>query len=352
MKSKIEKITTGLLVFFLISLCISVLSKKNDYTEITENAYVSSMGVDYNLDSNTYTVYLYILNNFNLSIPDYGTAQSNKLGYVCKDTGISIPDALSKINKQSNIRLQYSHIRSVIIRDTFFNKKNLYLFYNQIRLSLDFYPTFSIYTTSDNLMDVYDVKNFSDTSAYYTILVNIDGLNKPKNTTFLNFANDLLMSTYTVPYPIIKVDKSTFFEDDKALTSLDISGYSFLTNDYLLSSFSFDNLRGLNHLNRLSKNVISFKEFDYLVNDYSYKQKLSNNKLIINISLRGAFVGVSVDYNEQKLINKLKSYVKNDMIELKTTMDNYNIDVFNIDYLTRVKNSFLKTEIEVIVNII
>lgn len=352
MKNKVEKIVTALLVFVLVSLTVGVLSQKNDYTEITENSYVSSMGIEYNLDDNTYTVYLYILNNLNMSITDYGTSEANKLGYICKDTGISIHDAIAKINKQSNIRLQYSHIRSVIIKDTFFNKKNTHILYNQIRLGLDIYPTFSIYTTSNDLMEVYDVKNFSDTSAYYTILVNIDGLNKPKNATYLNFANDVLLPNYTVPYPIIKVNHDNFHENDNSLTSLDISGYSFLNDDFILSSFSFDNLRGLNHLNRLSKNILSFKEFDYLVNEYSFHKKLEKGVLQISIFLRGAFVGINGDYTDKELIELLKDYIKSDMNELKETMDNYNIDVFNIDYLKNKKNSFLNTKIKLNITII
>ena len=64
MKKKIEKITLALLIFIIISITVGVLSKKNDYTEVTEHAYVSSMGIEYNLGSDSYTVYLYILNNF------------------------------------------------------------------------------------------------------------------------------------------------------------------------------------------------------------------------------------------------------------------------------------------------
>lgn len=352
MKKKIEKITLALLIFIIASITVGVLSKKNDYTEVTEHAYVSSMGIEYNLDSDSYTVYLYILNNFNLSISDYGLSEANKLGYICKETGISIADALSKINKQSNIRLQYSHIRSFIIKDNFFNKVNVLNLYNHIRLSLDIYPNFSIYTTSDNLMDIYNVKNFSDTSGYYTILVNTDSINKPKNSTYLNFANDLLCSTYTVPYPIIKVSQDNFYENNEPLTSLDISGYSFITDDYTLSSFSFDNLRGLNHLNRLSKNVLSFEEFDYLVNDYTFRKKMIGQTLQVNIILRGAFISNKKNYDNDTLTKLLIEHIEKDMNQLKEVMDNYRIDVFNIDFITKVDYSFLNTNIKVIVNII
>lgn len=352
MKAKIESITLIIIIFIIIFITIGVLSKKNDYTEITENAYVSSMGIDYNIDSNSYTVYLYILNNFNLSISDYGLSEANKLGYICKETGISIPDALSKINKQSNIRLQYSHIRSVLLKESFFNKNNVLNFYNHIRLSLDIYPNFSIYTTSDDLMEIYNVKNFSDTSGYYTILVNTDSINKPKNSTFLNFANDILCSTYTVAYPIIKICQENFYENNESLTSLDISGYSFITDDYTLSSFSFENLRGLNHLNRFSKNVLSFEEFDYLVNEFTFKKKLINGKLQLHMLLRGAFIGNKKNYDNDTLTKMLISHIKADMHQLKDTMDNYYIDVFNIDFITKNKQSFLNTNIDVIVKVI
>lgn len=352
MKKKIENILTLTIAICLIGLSIGVLSQKNDYTEMTESSYVSSMGIDYHQDTDQYIVYLYILNNYNLSISDYGTSEANKLGYICKAKGSSIPDALSKLNRQSNIRLQYSHIRSVVIKDNFFNKKNINLFYNLIRFSFDFYPTFSIYTTSDDLMEVYNVKNFSDTSAYYTILINIDGLNKPKNTTFLNYANDILVPTFTSSYPVIKVKKTNFFEEEEELTSLDISGYSYINDDFSLSSFDFDNLRGLKHLDRLSKNVLSFAEFDYMVNEYTLHKKIKHNCLYIKITLRGGFISINTDKTNSELIDILKKHVRDDLQKLKETMDSYNIDVYNIDYLTTHKNSYLDTKLNISVNII
>ena len=342
--NKAKSIFTIIITLIVSIFTIIVLSKKNDYTEVTANAYVASMGLDYSEEKETYTVYLYILNNFNISRSEYGTASPDSLGYICKGEGKSIAEALSNINRYSNIRLQYSHIRTLVLKDTFFTRRSILHLYKHIKLSTEFYPTFYVYTTSDDLLKIYNVNNFSETSAYYTILINNDTINKAKEITYLDYINDILISTYTTSYPILTVSEDIFYEKDNPITSIDITGYSYMTDDYLLSSFTFNNLNGLKHLNKLSKNVISYKEFDFLVFEYKLKKKLTNKTLKINITASGTFV--NKQDSTKDYTNELIKKITTDLSQLKQTMDEYHIDVFNIDYLSGIKDSYLTTNIE------
>jgi len=348
MKKKI--IFVSIITVILLFITISTLNKKNDYAEITANAYVSSFGIDYNQDKKLYTVYLYILNNFNISRSEYGTSSPDALGYICKGEGKSISESLANINRFSNIRLQYSHIRSLILKDTFFTKQSIIHLYNQIKLSVDFYPTFNVYTTFDELNDIFNVNNFSETSAYYTILVNNDTINKAKDVTFLNYINDLLIPYYTVAYPILKISNDAFFEKNTPITSIDIIGYGFITDEYSLSTFTFNNLQGLMHLNKLSKNVITYPDFDFLVYEYKLTKKIKKDKLYLYINMVGIFVNKKII--NKNYIDELIQSIKYDLTILKETMDNYKIDVFNIDYLTREKNSYSNKKLEIIINIV
>ena len=349
---KIKKITYILLTFIIIILMTITLHKKNDYTEISQNAYVSSIGIDYDLSTKKYTVYLYILNNFNIGQSEFAIGEQDSLGYISKGTSGSIPSAISTIKQQSNIKLQLSHIRSMVLTDRFFNDNNTLMLYSFIKYSPDFYPTFNIYTTSENLMDVYRVQNFSETSAYYTILINNDGVNDPKNITCATFINDILIDYYTGLYPIIKINKETFYNGDKPYISLGVSGYSFINDEGRLSSFTFSNFNGLVYLNELKRNTLSFDKFDFFVNEYYYKTIVKNNKFYISIKLHGSIIHSTINLEYTELLNQIKKIISDEITSLKKIMDNYNIDIFNINYLSNKKNDYLSTPIIVEVSII
>ncbi len=340
------------LILILSFLTIKILYKKNDYTEINECAYVSSMGLDFNNETNTYTVYMYILNNFNLSSSDFGQSFPNSIGYISIGTGTTIPEAIENINNKLSIRLLYSHIRTLILKNTFVNKNNLLTLYNIIKKLPDFFPTFQIYSTNDDLFKLYNIKNFSETSAYYTVLINNETKNKPLKVVYTNLINNLLIDTYTTPIPLLKLHTNSFYEDESELPSLSIIGYSYLTNDYKLSSFTFNNLHALYSLNNLSNNILIFNNFDYLVQDYYIKKKYKNNKLQILITIKGTFINNTLNQTNQELKDNLTQQMKENLIILKQTMDNYNIDAFNIDYLSNKKYSYLSTPLDINIKVI
>ncbi len=348
------KMNKKLLIFTVIVLIffsIKVLYQRNDYTEVTESAYVSSMGLEYNNSNNEYTVYMYILNNYNLSLSEYGQTLPNDIGYICVGKGKTISEGIAMINKQSSIRLQYSHIRTVILKNNFFNKNNLLALCTLVRQSPDFFPTFQVYTTSNDLMDIYNVKNFSGTSAYYTILINNATLTKPSKVVFSNLINNIYLDTYTTEIPILKVSNDVFFEQEKELPSIDVDGYSYITDDYRLSSFSFDNYHALYALNNLSRNVLVFKDFDYLIHEYYIKKYYKKNTLTIKITIKGTFIYNPKNLTSNELYESLKQQMTDNLIELKESMDSYLIDVYNIDYLSNRKHSYLDTTLNVDVTI-
>lgn len=347
MNKKLLILSTLILIFF----SIKVLYRRNDYTEVTESAYVSSMGLDYNHATNEYTVYMYILNNYNLSLSEYGQTLPNDIGYICVGKGKTISEGIAMINKQSSIRLQYSHIRTVIMKNTFFNHKNLIALCTLVRQSPDFFPTFQIYSTSNDLMEIYNVENFSGTSAYYTILINNATLTKPSKVVFSNLINNIYLNTYTTPIPILKVSKDVFYEQEKELPSIDVDGYSYLTDDFRLSSFSFDNYHALYSLNKLSRNVIIFKNFDYLIHEYYFKKYYKKNTLTIKIMIKGTFIYNPKNLSNNELYKSLKQQMTENLQDLKKAMDAYHIDVYNIDYLSNSKHSYLNTTLDVDITI-
>lgn len=345
--SKKQKLFFVLLCIGIAGFSLFTLHKRTDYIEITETVYVSSVGIDYNLKDQEYIVYLYVLNNFNLGQSQYAAGQTETLAYIAKGKGPSLSKALWNIKMNSNTTLQLSHLRTMIVKDTFFQGNNARILYDYVQSTPDFFPSFDIYTTSEDLMDIYNVGIVSDTSVYYTILVNSEGLHKAKKVVFLNYMNDILKKEYTACYPILKLSKDTFYNDEKPTISLETVGYSFLTADYQLSSFQWEHIKGLLYFNQLDSTLLIFKDFDFLVNEYYYKTKYKQGKLHIHISMQGKFMNLShsIDYNT--LQNKIKESITNEILELKKIMDDYQIDAFNIAYLSHGKMNYLDCPLDI-----
>lgn len=337
-----KKIFIIALVIFTI---ITVVSK-TDYMDVTQTAYANSIGVDYDLETNEYIIYLYILNDFNLGQSQYAIGESSTLAYTATSRGDTLQEALWKITINTNIYLQYSHIRTMIIKDTFCNNNNIYLLYQFIRTTPEFYPNFHIYTTSNELSEIYKVENFSDTSAYYTILVNSKGNSKTVKTDFIDLSNDLIRPNYTIRYPHLVATKTVFATNKDPYVSLYISGYSYFSHDYTITSFKWDTLPGLKLLNLLSGSVYTFDNFDIKLNEYHFKTRITENKLIVKIKIQGHFTNNTSDKQESELLELAQEKLKNQLVELKLTMDTYNIDVFNILHLSNGKIDYHNCPIE------
>lgn len=349
---KNELIITLIITIILSFFTIITLNKKNDYNEITQGAYVSSIGIDYDLSTKEFTLYLYILNNFNLGQSEFAISESKNLGYIAKGKGNSLAKALSAIKNISNIRLELSHIKSMVIKDTFFNNQNLLKLIDFIKYNPGMYPNFVVYVTSNGIKEIFTVQNFTETSAYYTLLVNSKGINLAKQTTFTNLINDLLHQNYTESYPVISSNTDTIFDKEDNYNTLEITGFGFITNNSELSIFNYSYLNGLKYLNPLSKSILSYDNYDYQVYEYYKKIKVKNNTLIINITIHGKIISNRLNNNSIELIERFKEDIKKDIITLKSTMDNYSIDIFNVNYLSKNKSNYKDVNLEINIKVI
>ena len=113
-----RKILLILIIFFLI-ICTSCKDNK----EIHEISFVSSIGIDYKIDTNEYEVILYFINTINNVSVDYGLSEPELLGYTATSTSNSITNAISKIQNNSETIISLKHLETVIFTETFFNKK-------------------------------------------------------------------------------------------------------------------------------------------------------------------------------------------------------------------------------------
>ena len=172
----------------LLLLNIFILTSCYDYTEINFYYYASSMGIDYK--DNEFTVYLYILNNLNVTNVE-NSSSNEQLAYVASYKADTIGNALHIIYENSDIHIDLHHLRSVILTENFFNKQNLESFYYLIMNDIHFYFNFAVYVTNQDIKKIYEVNNFSETSAYSTLLTNTMNYSDYEIAYFPYLINDL-----------------------------------------------------------------------------------------------------------------------------------------------------------------
>lgn len=330
------------LLFFLLTSCY-------DYVEVNSVYYAASMGIDYHDENKTYTVYIYILNNLNLSQIEIATSEGDKLAYVAKATNTSLPRAFFEIYENSDVLIDLHHLKTVIFSTSFFNETNCIRFYQFVKNSFDLYMSFCIYTTNELLDDIFIVQNFTETSAYYTLLTHSNNYSNYHLPTFVDFANDIISPNYTVLYPVLKLNYDIFHKDDLSYVTLYLSGYSALKPNFELYTFDDNQFYGINYLNNLTNFQLSIlidnQVFVYDIHRFKVKVKLKKKKLMLYYYIRG---NITVDDSNKFDRNHFKNILIKDiefcLNDLFSKAVENKIDFFNVNHQAIIKNSNVSYE--------
>ena len=337
-----------ILFFILIILSLFVFLTTHDYRSITQITFVNSIGIDYNIETDEFTMYFFILNNYTFAQTGNSASFTNTHAYTAKETDKTILGAENKIRNNSNTKFDLRHVRSLVLSEDFFTNNNLKHLMNYFVNNINYNPSFEVYTTSDDLSELYKIEHFSEVSGYYTILVNTQNNIPVNHVTYNNLCNDILIPDYTVAYQKIKLKKGVIESGEEKYVSLNFDGCSFINESNQLTSFKYMNLHGLGYFVTNSNRSIVIKNnndvYNFLPNKFKIKHYIKNNKLLIKIDIDGTFFNNNLGLYENELKNILINKIKSDIIIMNETFVNYDIDYFNISY--RYKNKYNYKEIE------
>lgn len=322
---------TIILLIILISF-IPFMTNKNDYNDITKIVYVSSIGLEYDDKINEYTVYFYIMNYLNLTNAKISSSNTDDLSYTVKSSSKNFIDAFTNIKNIMNVKFTMSHLKTVIFHESFINKNNLQLFINLVKDNQKIYPNFYIYTTHDKINDIYNIKNFSDVSAYHTILITPTISSILKLVTFNTFTNINYFSKYTINIPHIKLNKDAISKMDEEFFSLKFNGYTFIDENFNNKTITYD-------ANNLIRWLFEFKDTFYKIDIYdlylkSGKYKVSKKKDNITIKYNiSAILTLNPSKNNFTIIEKdLEKLISKEIYNLLLITSGENIDIFNLYY--------------------
>lgn len=343
---------TFLVLLLMISLII--LTSCKDNKEIHEVSFVSSIGIDYDIDTEEYHIILYFINTINNVSVDYGLSEPDLLGFTAEAKGKTINEALIKVQTFSETTLNLKHLESVIFTETFFNEKNIKEFYYFCRNSHQLFHTFEILITDSPLKEIYQQENMTDSPSYYTILTGKKAGFDYHQKMFLNFCSDILTKNYYILYPKITIKDDIYHKKDKQYKTIGVTGYSVIKDDFSLSTYE-SNIKGLKFLDDFEVYTDKIDNLQFSIKNYQIDKNIKDSKLNINITYEIIILHNPENLTPKLVMENIEKFVISELNNVNEIMKEDNIDIFNVNFLNeargKLKFDINYQDIEIIYNI-
>lgn len=267
-----------LLIFMMLFFLCCFIIFDNDYIDITHMTYISSIGINYNEESNKVEIYAYIFNNFSLSKSEYNTGSSTEQAKSIYSEADNTKDAFFNLANTSHTSIDYSHIESLIIHTSYFQENFLKELIDFLSNHPKFYAKFYVYVTNNTIKDIYNIDYFNDTSSYYTIITDHKSDIIYHFTPFLELVNDILIKDYFCLYPALNCNPNIINSNEENGNSLFIDGYYYLENNEIKRLYFKDYnmlylIYSINNVN-FKMNDITYTVFNYDAVPVKFLKKL------------------------------------------------------------------------------
>lgn len=325
-----------LVISILILSFVPFLTRKSDYVDVTSVINVSSICIDYDEENDNFSIYFYVLNNFNLAQAELSSSNVDTLAYITKINDKNFTDAFEKFRKISNVFVHYNHLRTVILTSKFASKiQNMELFYRFVRNNLDIYPTFYLFTTDCEVEEIFQIKTFSDISANFTLLINPKSSKTYELVTFIDFIKTINIPNYTLKIPHIASAKETSSKQDEPYKSIILDGYTIFNINQPVIKIVEDELPYLHWLSELNNLSVSIGAYSIYIKEGKYKIKRQKNKTMITYKLSSTIIKTSNDYINEESYTTLKNSIAKELEMLYAYGREHDIDLFNLKYLSQ-----------------
>ena len=303
---KIFILFVGLLSLFFLFSCF-------DYQEVNSIHYAASMGIDYDENNHNYSGYIYIINNLNLTQIELATAEGDKLAYVASSKDLSLTIALDKIYENSDVIIDLHHLKTLILTKRVCKTINLKNLAEYFANNYDNYLNFSVLLTENDISEIYKVQNFTETSAYYTLLTNSSNYNKYQIPKAHDFLNDVSSTNYNLIYPLINISYDTFSKNEDKYITLYLRGLGAFDENNNAVFFEATEYNGVKYLNQLQNYRLSIiynnQILAFDLHQFKLKKELSNHILTLYYQIDTSII-----------INNFLNENQNDYLSAKTIL--------------------------------
>ncbi len=331
-----------ILIFSLIPFII----KRSDYNDITKIIHINSIGIDYNSETNEYECYFYIFNNFNLASAKISSSNIDNLAYIIKTKDKDFNKAMLNVYQAIKTTINFSHLKTIILSKNFFFGNNLNDLFNFIINNTDFYYNFYFLSTTSDMKEVYNINNFSDVTAYHTILSNPELIKTYKLVSFNSYSNFILNKNFTLSIPNLIVLEDIFYKQDKPSNILELNGYSYFNNKSYINTITINEESNIKWLVNLSNKHININKYNLYIKNGKYRVIYRNNNVYIKYHLTAILLNNPQNLLITELETIINKLIQDEILSLYYKFENI-IDLYNIKYLNKpYENIFIKVKLE------
>lgn len=330
--------------FLLITILNFFLIGCYDFQEVNSVHFAASMGIDYNENNHNYTIYIYIINNLNLTGIELATSEGDKLAYVASSSDLSLTIALDKIYENSEIIIDLHHLKTLILTKNVCNNENLRNICEFLLNNYANYLNFSVLLTEKDIHEIYKVQNFTETSAYYTLLTNSSNYNKYDIPKAHEFINDVLSTYYNITYPLINISYDTFTKNEDKYITLYLRGLGAFNQNNDAVFFKPNEYVGGKYLNELENYRLSviynnqILAFD--LHKFKLKKELKKDYLVLYYIIDASVLINNFMYkDENEYLNSktiLMHEITNSVNYLWEQSLSNDVDLFNLKHMIKV----------------
>lgn len=316
------------ILILLLFLFITSKYAKNPNLDLT--VFVDSLGIDYNKETNEYTLYYHIATSDTLLTTELGANSVDNKYSIAKITKKSLYEAIKTLTENSVRNVLINHIQSVIFTTDFITKENLEYFNQIVKTYDNISPNFYIFVTDSDLEDVYSIKNPDNISSFFSIITSNNYITTYNLTYYTEFVQTWHEETLLLKLIMITSTDEIWKDEKGKLTTLYISGEIFIRNDGSFITINSDDYLALEFLNHEFISTIIFNDIHYTL--HSFKLKVTEKNNIFTLNLYGKIFSTNVtNSNSQDIINNFNNGVINELNKMIVLGKENNIDVFDFE---------------------
>lgn len=324
-------------IIIILGLLILLFTMTSCDTKVNSTIYISSIGIEVKNEK----INFHFLAN-PLTDISRNKSEASKESEVLKIEASTVYEAFNTASLSLLTPLNFKHIKTVIMHTSFFDSKYIDEFLQYIKSVRYISYNFYVFSTNEDITEIYNFKNPEQISYQYSLLSSPDLLDYSNygvdRLHFLDFTNDYLVEKRYLHIPKIVINKNW----NKNMT-LEVDG--FLCVDDNLNYYLSKEYPGMLYLT--NKNTIIFNDGEniYRIEEYMVSNKIIDGKFTILISYKNivSFYGGSRLLFENKITSDIKKY-------LDTYITNqgklYMIEFYN--YLNKTSFEVDKYEIEIL----
>ena len=317
----------------IISLIFTLFTLVSCDTQINSTLYVSSIGIS----TSDGKVIISFLSN-PLTDISRNKNEDDKEPEVLKIESDSVYAAFNEASLSLLTPLNFKHIKTVIIHKDVFDTKYVNEFLEYVKSVRYISYNFYVFSTLEEINEIYNFKNPEQISYQYSILSSPDLLDYTNfgvdRLHFLDFSNRYLVKERYLHIPMLVLNT-----DWNKHKTLEVNGL--LAIDDVNISYKNEDYPGMLYLK--NKNTILYYDGDdiYRVNEYKVGSKIDDGVYVILISYTNilSYYGGSREKFEEKISIDIKKYLdtyilnhnKLYMIEFYNYLNNTNLNTINYE---------------------